>query len=156
MQAKLYLKTRDQNKDLPVNEHVVRLEIWMRRLASMEEQIGLNNISDLLGYRYRFQFARHFRFISHPEVRLLRAMTPAEMVKRKRAMLRAWKRAGVAKFAISPVIPPDTTPDAIAKIRTRQKVQLSHAQYKLMRDKDSNAKIGSALMNLERRMKPTS
>ena len=153
MQAKLYLKTRDQNLDLPNDEHLVRMELNMRRLACMDDQFGLRNLSDLLGYRYRHQFTKHFRIIAHPEVRQLRGLQEVDNVKRERAMLRAWKRAGVAKFAISTDLPADTSLSAIKALKVRQKAQQPFAHYKLMRDKDANAKIGSALMNLERRMK---
>lgn len=155
MQAKLYLKTKDQNLDLPDHEHVVRLEITLRRSACMDDRIGIDRLSSLLGFNFRSVFTKHFRLIQEPRVRLTRGLTGEEREKRERAMHRAWRLAGVAKFAIPIELPADTLITSVKQIERRRRAQLPHSQYKLMRDQRANAKIGVALMNLQRRMRPS-
>lgn len=153
MQAKLYLKTRDQNADLPLEEHVVRMELSMRRGACMDERLGLDRAQDLLDYAYRATFTKHFRIIKAPALRNTRRLTPEEIARREKRMLRAWATAGVAKFPVGDDLPEDTCHNDERMIAKRQWAQLPHGYYKLLRDQVANAKIGSALMNLQRRMR---
>jgi hypothetical protein len=152
MQAKMYWKTFDQQRELAGEKHSIRMELHLRRGACMDDRIGMDRLSDLLGYDYRMKFTKYFRIVAEPAVRKLRGLTEKDMVKRERSMWRAWRLAGVAKFAISPDLPEDTMIPHINQVRQRQKVQLAHAEFRLTRDQVANAKIGSALMNLQRRM----
>lgn len=151
MQAKLYLKTVDQDVALPLSEQRVRMEVTLWRWACM--QFGLSNALDLFGYPYRTTFTTQFRIIDRPEVRLLRGLTEAEIERRTKRMLRAWRTAGVGKFAVAAAPRADILESAIAKIRSRARAQLPADQFKLLRDQRANAKIGTALMGLQRRMK---
>lgn len=153
MQAKLYLKTRDQGTDLPQDQHVVRMEVTLHRGACMDPKIGIGTLGSLLNFNYRAVFTKHFRIIQEPRVRLTRGLTEAERQKREKAMHRAWCLAGVAKFAIPIQLPEDTLVRSIQQIKKRWRAQLPHSQYKLMRDQRANARIGVALTNLERRMR---
>lgn len=153
MQAKLYLKKRDQNTNLPLESHVVRMELRLRRGACMDEQMGLNRAQDLLGYQYRATFTKHFRIIREPALRNTRRLTPDEVERRQKRMLRAWATAGVAKFPIGDDLPDETLIPDRRKIKQRRRAQLPVGHYKLLRDQIANAKIGSALMNLQRRMR---
>lgn len=153
MQAKLYLKTMDQHADLPEDQHVVRMEVTLRRNACMSTDIGLDTLSRLIGFNYRATFTKHFRIIKEPRVRQTRGLTAAERLKRERAMTRAWCLAGVAKFAIPLELPADTAISSKKHIERRRRAQLAYDEYKLMRDQDANAKIGAALMGLQRRMR---
>lgn len=154
MQAKLYLKTTDRGRDLPEDQHVVRMEVTLLRGACIEDQIGIDRLSGLLGYNYRAVLTKHFRIIQEPRVRLTRGLKEVERVRRERAMARAWCLAGVAKFAIPMELPADTMVNSRKQIKKRRRAQLPFDQYRLMRDQAANAKIGAALMNLERRMQP--
>lgn len=151
MQAKLYLKKLDQGVLLPVHEQAVRMEITLRRWACME--FGLSSLSDLFGYPYRARLATQFRIIDRPEVRKLRGVTEKELAKRKMRMDRAWRTAGVGKFAVGDAPRADSLESDIARVRARAKTQLPADQFKLLRDQQANAKIGAALMGLQRRMK---
>jgi hypothetical protein len=151
MQAKLYFKTRDQDMDLPESRYSVRMEIRLRKGACMDERIAINKLYDLIGYSFRAQFTKHFRLIEKPEVRKLRGLTAKEFNRRTKRMERAWRTAGVAKFAIPLDFPPDTLIGSKQAIARRQKAQLPAAEYKLKRDQVANSKIGAALMNLQRR-----
>lgn len=150
MQAKLYLKTIDQGKELTLAEQRVRMEVTLKRWACME--FGLANASDLFGYRYRSKFTTHFRIIDRPEVRLLRGLKAPEVEKRTKRMLRAWKTAGVGKFPAEARPREDVMEAVVAKIRARARAQLPAGQFKLLRDQAANSKIGTALMGLQRRM----
>lgn len=155
MQAKLYLKTRDQNTDLPPEAHVVRMEVRLRRGACIDERIGLNKLSDLIGYSYRATFTKHFRIILEPALRDPSSLSPEEAKKRTEKMARAWATAGIAKFPDGKHpedFPKETFAPAQSKIKKRRRTQASQGHYKLLRDQAANAKIGSALMNLQRRM----
>lgn len=151
MQAKLYLKTMDQKVLLPEYEKRVRMEITLRRWACM--QFGLHNLRDLFGYPYRKKFTTQFRIVDRPEVRLTRGLTETEIKKREKKMLRGWRTAGVSKFAVGDVPRDEVLEVHVARKRTRARAQLSADQFKLVRDKRANAKIGNALMGLQRRMK---
>lgn len=152
MQAKLYLKIQDQGVLLPYAEQLVRMEVHLRRGACMDERINMDRVSDLIGYKYRKQFTKHFRLIKEPTVLKLKGLDPAEHAKRQKKMWRAWCTAGVAKFAISATLPEDTLLGDIPHIRRRQRVQLPREHYGLLRDQGATAKIGNAIQNLERRM----
>lgn len=151
MQAKLYLKTLDHGALLPLHEQAVRMEITLRRWACME--FGLSNLSDLFGYPYRAKLATQFRIIDRPEVRMVRGMTEKELAKRTKRMNRAWQTAGVGKFAVGEAPRADALETDIARVRARERAQLPADQFKLLRDQQANAKIGAALMGLQRRMK---
>lgn len=152
MQAKLYWKTQDQHLALPEAEQSIRMELFMPRIACMDERLGIDRLSDLLTYKYRLQFTKHFRIIAEPRARKLRGLTDFDLARRQKAMLRAWRLAGVAKFAIPTEFPEESLPLSINAITKRQRIQLPNAHFKLMRDQEANAKIGVALMNLQRRM----
>ncbi|WP_439518429.1 hypothetical protein [Hydrogenophaga sp.] len=151
MQAKLYLKTLDQHVILPVVEQPVRMEIALQRWACVE--FGLDTVNDLFGYPYRAKFATHFRIIDRPEVRAARELNEAELRRRTTRMQRAWATAGVAKFAVGDHPREDALIPNVAMVRRRARAQLPAEHYKLMRDQHANAKIGNALMGLERRMR---
>lgn len=151
MQAKLYLKTQDQHVILPFAEHRVRMEITLKRWACT--QFGLNQLEDLFGFTYRSKFATHFRIIDRPELRAARELNEAELKRRSNRMHRAWATAGVGKFAVGDHPREDSLIHAVAMIRARAKAQLPADQYKLIRDQQANAKIGSALVGLQRRMR---
>ena len=151
MQAKLYLKTIDQGKELTLPEQSVRMEVTLRRWACI--QFGLSNAMDLFGYPYRSIFTTQFRIIDHPEVRLLRGLGEAEIEKRTKRMALAWKTAGVGKFPAEARPRADIMEVAVAQMRARARAQLPAGQFKLLRDQHSNAKIGVALTGLQRRMK---
>lgn len=151
MQAKLYLKTMDQGVLLPESERRVRMEVALRRLACME--FGLANVADLFGYPYRAKFTTQFRVVDRPEVRLQRGLTEAEFAQRTKRMMRAWRTAGVAKFAVGQVPRADILESAVARVRSRERAQLPADHFKLLRDQNANAKIGAALVGLQRRMK---
>lgn len=150
MQAKLYLKTLDQGVLLPVHEQAVRMEITLRRWACME--FGLSNLSDLFGYSYRQKLTTQFRIIDRPEVRKVRGLPKKELARLTKQMNGAWRTAGVGKFAVGDAPRADSMERDIARIRARAKKQLPADQFKLLRDQRANAKIGSALMGLQRRM----
>lgn len=151
MQAKLYLKTLDHGALLPAHEQAVRMEITLRRWACME--FGLANLSDLFGYPYRSKLTTQFRIIDRPEVRQARGLTEKELAKRTQRMNRAWQTAGVGKFAVGDAPRVDALEKDIARVRARARAQLPADQFKLLRDQRANAKIGAALMGLQRRMK---
>ncbi len=151
MQAKLYLKTLDQNVALPLAEHRIRMEISLRRNACMV--FGLDRASDLFDYPYRARFATHFRIIDRPAVRAAGELSEGELRKRTKRMERAWATAGVGKFAVGDYPREDALAHAVAKVRARARAQLPAEHYKLMRDQRANAKIGNALVGLERRMR---
>ncbi len=150
MQAKLYLKTTDQEVLLPLAEHRARMEVALKRLGCMS--FDLNTASDLFNYPYRARFAGHFRIIDRPEVRAARELTEAELKRRNKGMLRAWATAGVGKFAVGDRPREDALIHAVAMVRARAKAQLPADHYKLLRHQQANAKIGSALVGLQRRM----
>jgi hypothetical protein len=151
MQAKLYLKTLDQHVALPVSEQRVRMEISLKRGACMD--FGLDRAADMFGYPYRSKFTTHFRIVDRPEVRAARELTPEELHRRTKRMHRAWATAGVGKFAVGDHPREDRMIHALAKIRARERAQLPADQFKLVRDRLVNAKIGNALMGLQRRMR---
>ena len=151
MQSKLYLKTLDQGAILPQSEQRVRMEITLRRWACV--QFGLNEARDLFGYPYRAKFTTNFRIVDRPEVRAVRGLSDRDFEKRTTRMLRAWKTAGVGKFAVGDLPRDDVLDHAVAKIKTRARAQLPADQYRLVRDQQANAKIGAALTGLQRRMK---
>ncbi len=151
MQAKMYLKTLDQGVILPVPEHRVRMEITLKLWAC--KLFSLRNAADLLGYPYRAKFATHFRIIDRPEVRAARGLTEEEFKKRTRRMERAWGTAGVGKFAVGDRPREDALIQMVTKVRARERAQLPADHYKLMRDQVVNARIGNALMGLQRRMR---
>ena len=153
MQAKLYLKKRDQNADLPLEAHVVRMELHLRRGACMDEQLKLDRAQDLLGYQYRATFTKHFRIIKEPALRNTRRLTAREIASRQRRMANAWATAGVAKFPVGDDLPEDTLVSDKKMLKRRRRAQLPVGYYKLFRDQVANAKIGAALMNLQRRMR---
>ena len=150
MQAKLYLKTLDQGAELPASEHCVRMEVTLRRWACSE--FGINHVSDLIAFPFRSKFATHFRIISHPALRAATKLDPAERVRRTKRMVRAWSNAGVGKFAIGDRPRQDALQTAHQRVKARARAQLGADEFKLVRDLLANAKIGSALMNLQRRM----
>ena len=150
LQSKLYLKRMDQGKPLSTGQHRVRMELTMKRWACLE--FGLDRLDDLLDFSYRSVFTKHFRIVDHPRIRELRNLTPNEREKRERRMLRAWKTAGVGKFAISKDAPADTSPTARAAMSARAKNQLPVEHFVLKRDQKTNEKIGLAFRQLQRRM----
>jgi hypothetical protein len=150
MQAKLYLKTLDQGAELPTEEHCVRMEITLSRWGCKEFEI--DNLNDLIGYRFRSKFATHFRIIDRPELRAATKLAPAERALRTKRMVRAWSTAGVGKFAVGDRPREDSLLEAKKRTTARARAQLSLKTYKLVRDQRANAKIGSALMGLQRRM----
>lgn len=151
MQSKLYLKTLDQGAILPQAEQRVRMEVTLRRWACV--QFGLDKANDLFGYAYRAKFTTSFRIVDRPEVRAVRGLSERDFKKRTTRMLRAWKTAGVGKFAVGNAPREDVLEHAVAKIKSRARAQLPADQYRLVRDQRANAKIGAALTGLQRRMK---
>lgn len=150
MQAKLYLKTLDQGIVLPPEKHRVRMEITLRRWACKE--FGINHVRDLIDFPFRSKFATHFRIIDRPELRASRNLDSTERDRRTKRMLRAWSTAGVGKFAVGDRPREEYLIDAQKRTKSRARAQLSADEYKLIRDQRANAKIGAALMNLQRRM----
>lgn len=150
MQAKLYLKTLDQGAELPLNEHSVRMEITLRRGGC--QSFDINHVRDLIGYPYRSRFTTHFRIIDRPELRVVVKLDPTERDRRTKRMVRAWSTAGVGKFAVGDRPREDALIPALKRLRARARAQLPAGEYKLVRDQRANAKIGSALMGLQRRM----
>lgn len=150
MQAKLYLKTLDHGAELPLAEHSVRMEITLSRWACKVS--GIDHLADLLGYPYRKKFTTHFRVIDRPELRAAAKLDPAERERRAKRMMRAWSNAGVGKFAVGDRLREDDLIQAGKRVKARARAQLPHDQYKLIRDQRANAKVGVALMNLQRRM----
>ena len=152
MQAKLYLKDQDDDKPLALKKQSVRMEITLK--AAGCQHFNLLNLNDLFGYKYRKAFATTFRIIEKPEVRRTRGLSDIEFRKRESRMLRAWKKAGVGKFEVADNLPrADKLVKACKEVKARAKAQLPWKHYKLMRDQKANAKIGAALMNLERQMR---
>lgn len=155
MQAKLYYKVSDQDAPLPPEQHVVRMELHLKRGACIDDEIGLTRMSDLLGYKYRATFAKHFRIILEPDLRNAKSLSPAEAKKRTQVMWRAWSKAGVAKFPDGEHpedFPKETFKPQRSLIKKRRRAQVAQGHYKLMRDLEANRRIGHALSNLERRM----
>ena len=153
MQAKAYLKQVDQGAELPIEEHRMRMEVYLRLAALVEWDIV--KLSDLLGYQYQRTFAKHFRLIDRPELRASKKRRDVrETSKLETKMARAWRTAGVGKFAPSLDLPADTDPRAARQARARAAQQLSKLDFVLRRDQVSNAKVGSALRQLQRRMRP--
>lgn len=150
MQAKLYLKKLDQGAELPLAEQSVRMEITLRRWACKVS--GIDHVADLLSYPYRKKFTTHFRVIDRPELRAASRLDPAERERRTKRMMGAWSTAGVSKFAVGDRPREDDLIAAGKRVKARARAQLPHDQYKLIRDQQANAKIGVALMNLQRRM----
>jgi hypothetical protein len=152
MQAKLYYKTLDQDVILEARDQKIRTEITLRREGCIV--FGINQLSDLVGYPFRQKFAKQFRVIDRPEVRLLRGLTGFEQAHRQRRLERAWSTAGVAKFAVGDR-PREVKVAALLKhVEVRERIQLPSEHYKLVCDLATHAKIGSALMNLQRRFRP--
>lgn len=151
MQAKLYLKTMDQRVALPISEQRVRIEISLKRWACIV--FGLDRAENMFGYPYRSKFTTHFRIVDRPEVRAARGLSPEELHRRTKRMHRAWATAGVGKFAVDDHPREDRMNDAAAKIRARETAQLPADQFKLVRDRLANARIGNALTGLQRRMR---
>jgi hypothetical protein len=150
MQAKLYLKTLDHGAELPLAEQSVRMEITLRRWACKVS--GIDHVADLLGYPFRKKFTTHFRVIDRPELRAATKLDPVEREKRTKRMLKAWSKAGVGKFAVGDRPREDKLIPAVKRVKARERAQLPADHYKLIRDQRANAKIGAALMTLQRRM----
>lgn len=150
MQAKMYLKERDQGKALPSEEHRVRMEVTLRRWACHE--FGVNHVQDLMGFPFRSKFATHFRIVDHPEVRGRNRLSLEEQARRAKRMVRAWSTAGVGKFSVGDRPREEIIAPAVQRVQARSRSQLPISEYKLIRDQKANAKIGAALMNLQRRM----
>ncbi|MDZ4188785.1 MAG: hypothetical protein U1D25_11845 [Hydrogenophaga sp.] len=150
MQSKLYLKTLDRGTMLSLEKQRVRMEVTLRRWACV--QFGLDKASDLFGYPYRAKFTTNFRIVDRPEVRAVRGLSDRDFIKRTTRMLRAWKTAGVGKFAVGDAPREDVLDHEVAKIKSRARAQLPADQYRLVRDQRANAKIGAALTGLQRRM----
>lgn len=150
MQAKLYIKTQDQGTELPPELHRVRMEITLRRWACKE--FGIDHVRDLIDFPFRSKFATHFRIIDRPELRASRKLDPVERDRRTKRMLRAWSTAGVGKFAVGEMKREEYLIPAQKRVKSRARAQLPADQYKLIRDQKANAKIGAALINLQRRM----
>lgn len=150
MQSKLYLKTLDHGGMLSLEKQRVRMEVTLRRWACM--QFGLDKASDLFGYPYRAKFTTNFRIVDRPEVRAVRGLSDRDFIKRTTRMLRAWKTAGVGKFAVGDKPREDVLDREVAQIKSRARAQLPADQYRLVRDQRANAKIGAALTGLQRRM----
>jgi hypothetical protein len=151
IQAKLYLKEIDNGVRLPATEHSVRMEITLKRYGCTH--FKMDKLKDMLGFKYRAAFTTQFRIIDRAEVRHLRGLTDKEMKQRTIRMNRAWKTAGVGKFAVAELPREDKLISAVRIIKARARIQLPADQYKLMRDQAANAKIGAALMGLQRRMR---
>ncbi|WP_428000128.1 hypothetical protein [Acidovorax sp.] len=153
MQAKLYYKTLDQDVILEAREQKIRTEITLCRWGC--HVFGINQLSDLIGYPFRQKFAKQFRVIDRPEVRLLRGLTGDEQAHRQRRLQRAWSTAGVAKFAVGPRPRVEGIGSLLKHVEARERIQLPSEHYKLVCDLPTHAKIGSALMNLQRRFRPS-
>lgn len=150
MQAKLYHKTLDHGAELGLRHQSVRLEITLRRWACHE--LGIDHVGQLLGYPFRKRFATHFRMIDRPELRASKKLSIGERNRRTKRMNRAWSTAGVGKFAVGDRPRAESLKSALTRVRARERAQLSVDEYKLIRDIKANAKIGNALINLERKM----
>lgn len=150
MQAKLYLKERDQGRALPSEEHRVRMEVTLRRWACLE--FGIDHVQDLIAFPFRSKFATHFRLVDRPEVRGWNRLSLEERTRRSKRMVRAWSTAGVGKFSVGDRPREEIIAPAVQRVQARSRSQLPISEYKLIRDQKANAKIGVALMNLQRRM----
>lgn len=153
MQSKAYLKRVDQHVQLPPEQQCVRTELAIRRGGLMTEQFALDRLGDLCGYSYRRTFARHFRFIDRPVVRNSNERSPALVDSLQKRMDRAWRQAGVGKFAPDLILPPDSSSTAVKRVEARAKQQLPRDDYVLRRDALTNRKVGTALRLLEKRMR---
>ncbi|MDP9902144.1 hypothetical protein [Variovorax ginsengisoli] len=153
VQSKAYLKRADQGKALPLEQHRVRMELSLRRLALMSTAPALRTLTDLQAFPYRKAFAKHFRLIGEPALRAQKGRDAAQTQKLERQMVRAWKTAGVGKFAPDVEnLPPDTSRRAARQALARASEQLPKESFVLKRDALANRKVASALRTLERRM----
>lgn len=149
MQSKVYLKRRDQHQPLPLERHCIRAEVSIMRGGLMADEFELERLLALRGYPYRRMFAKHFRFIDHPEVRARNERNQTDLARLERRMGQAWARAGVGKFAPDMNFPSDTLHLAAQRARSRALQQLPRGDYVLKRDVLANRKIATALRSLE-------
>lgn len=158
-QAKLYLKTADQGKPLPPKLHRVRLETTLDRYAGyshVSPRLGrsFHHLKDLVELGMRPTFAKLFRIIDRPEVRSPSRFSAVDLARLEARMDTAWRRAGVHAFE-EPPMPADAFPNAVeaAAMRRRLYRLLPLKDFKLRRDKATNAAIGNALYVLDRRLR---
>lgn len=148
MQAKVYLKRTDNNKELPIEAHCVRIELAVRRGALLE--MGVVSVGDMLTQNYRKTFCKHFRMIHGVRERLRRERPATAALKRRIA--RGWARAGVGAFALGKGLPVEAGKLTEAAVRNRARRQVPVDMVKLDRHVKANARIGNALQQLDRRM----
>ena len=147
MQAKAYLKDTDHGKPLPAEHHRLRLELAVRRGALLDE--GILCLPQLLGLDYRKRFARHFRMIERPALRL-NARRPADTAL-DRKMQEGWAKAGVGAFGLEQ-LPVEASTVTLAAIAYRARLQVPMDRIKLVRHKLAHTHIANALRQLERRL----
>ena len=150
-QSTAYLKRTNEGALVDPAEHCVRMELTLWRQGLME--VGLNALSELLGFPYQMVFRKHFRIVSNPRVRAVKSRSATVLRKLEQKMWRGWATAGVGKFAISPDLPDDTLNMNVRRILARSKQQLPSSDYVLTSDRLSTEKIGSAFKQLGRRLK---
>ena len=147
MQAKAYLKDTDRGKPLPAEHHRLRLELAVRRGALLDE--GILCLPQLLGLDYRKRFARHFRMIERPALRL-NARRPGDTAL-DRKMQEGWAKAGVGAFGLEQ-LPVEASTVTLAAIAYRARLQVPMDRIKLVRHKLAHTHIANALRQLERRL----
>jgi hypothetical protein len=147
LQAKVYLKDTDHGHSLPAEQHRLRLELAFRRGALLDE--GILCMPQLLGLDYRKRFARHFRMIERPALRL-NARRPAD-AELERKMQEGWAKAGVGAFGLEQ-LPVEASKMTLAAIAYRARLQLPMDRIRLVRHKLAHTHIANALRQLERRL----
>ncbi|ALT77932.1 hypothetical protein AT984_12840 [Paucibacter sp. KCTC 42545] len=152
---KLYLKKRDLDCDLPVEQWRVRLEVTAQQGGV--SLVGLSRVSALFGFGYRRGFAKLFFIVDRVSVRKRTRWSALRVSRLNRAGAAGWLRAGVNAFGHGPW-PEDVLKQSVAAAawranRARNKT-LDPQPYVFHPHQAAHALIGQALRQLDRRMAP--
>ncbi|MCO5108843.1 MAG: hypothetical protein M9907_17425 [Burkholderiaceae bacterium] len=131
-QVKLYIKGRDQNRELVWNEQLVRAEV--RLSGEGLRAHGLNELSDLQGFEFRKRLSPYFRLLRGSRRRRLNQASEDSLTRilrglKEKADANTWSEIGAPGFrqlrGVAPIV--------------------------MKRDQRANERIGDALKRLERR-----
>jgi hypothetical protein len=150
--AKLYLKTKDNNRQLPQEDHRVRLEVTLARFGAYERNLG--RWSSVLKKNLRATFGPIFCIVDRPEVRRPSRTSPAARLALEKRMQSVWDRAGVGGFDPGE-LPADASVWAKEAAAYRVPDLIALNAHRLRRHRAANRAIGNALYNLDRRLSAT-
>ncbi len=132
-QVKVYWKHRDNRRELPVAQHSARVEVRLRGDGLNEN--GLENLLDLIGFKYRKQLSPYFRTVRSARLKSKRAAGDSPLLRAMRAWQQhhadlEWVEVGVGAV--------------------QRGGNVANHEYRLLRDVEANDRIGQSLHRLEK------